>query len=297
VTGRAGRSPEAARGARPGAAQLAVGTVGVLAVAAASLVGVGKLPQKSVVEIAQQENGGKAGVDSVTAPKAKKAARPKATKTACKTVIHIGDSTSLGPGNTPETRIPDKSKRITARYEAVGVDTVIEDILGGRSMLEHMGQGGKDTTASEAMEEHAGEIGDGCWVVNVGLNDSANMAKADAWAGAEGRIDSVMKASKGRPVLWVNALTMPWTNNKWYANENVQKFDKVLADSVKKYPNLWVYDWSTEASSHPEWFLENDANHNNTEGSIAKAQGMANALVAAFPEGQPKSSEKIVLSK
>ena len=98
-------------------------------------------------------------------------------------------------------------------------------------------------------------------------------------------------------MLWVNALTMPWTNNKWYANENVQKFDKVLADSVKKYPNLWIYDWSTEASSHPEWFLENDAHHNDTEGSIAKAQGMANALVAAFPEGQPRSTERIVLSK
>lgn len=298
VTGRIGGSSDATGTsvAGRGARGLAMGGAGVLALSAAALAGVANLPQKSVVEIAKEANGGKVTTPSAAAA-SKKAAHPQANKTSCEKVIHIGDSTSLGPGNTPETRIPDKSKRITARYEAVGVKTVIEDILGGRSMLEHMGAGGKDDTASEAMAGHANEIGNGCWVVNIGLNDAANMAKANAWAGADARIASVMKESKGRPVLWVNALTMPWTNNQWYANENVQKFDKILAENTKKYPNLWVYDWSAEATPHPEWFLPDDANHNNEAGSVAKAQGMAKALVAAFPQGQENSKNKIVLSK
>ena len=284
------------RGAGRGARAVAIGGVGVFALAAASLAGVAKLPQKSVIDIAKESNSG-TKPPSATDAAGGQAARPQAGKTSCHKVIHIGDSTSLGPGNTPETRIPDQSKRITARYQAVGVKTVIEDILGGRSMLEHMGAGGKDTTAPEAMAEHAGEIGDGCWVVNVGLNDAANMAKADAWAGANARIASVMKQAKGRPVLWVNGLTMPWTSNRWYANANVQKFNRILAENTKTYPNLWVYDWSREASAHPEWFLTDDANHNNTAGSIAKAQGMAKALVAAFPAGRANSADKVVLSK
>lgn len=310
VTGRARREQQttpttqaevtpAARRA-PGLVAIAAGGLGVMALSAASLVGLSALPQKSVVDIAQEANRGKdqkASADSNAQDRS--AARPTAAATQCTDVVHVGDSSSLGASNDEKrTEISDPSKRITAQYEAVGVENVTEDVLGGRSMLEHMDRGGKDTNAPEALEENASKLGaDGCWVVNVGLNDAANMAKAGDFSGAQKRIDSVMAEADGKPVLWVTALTMPWVNNEHYDNENVQKFNEALMQAAEKHDNLWVYDWSAEASEHPEWFLEDDANHNNEEGSIAKADRMAKALVAAFPEGEEPSKERVVLAE
>ena len=53
----------------------------------------------------------------------------------------------------------------------------------------------------------------------------------------------------------------------------------------RSYPNLRVYDWASEALPHPEWFLQDDANHNNGTGSSAKARGISRALAVAYPKG------------
>ena len=103
-----------------------------------------------------------------------------------------------------------------------------------------------------------------------------------------------VEASEGKPVLWVNGITMPWTNNPHYANENIQKLNASLVEATDRYDNLRIYDWSADATPHPEWFLEDDANHNNAEGSAAKAEHMAKALVAAFPKDEDPVKEKVV---
>ncbi len=295
----------------PGRGLLAVGSVGVTALAIAGMAGLAVLPQKSVVEIAQQEQAKQAeearegGGDGVTGEGAsptptEPVARPAATETFCETVVHIGDSTSIGPSNNSLTRVEDPAKRITAQYEAVGVQTVIEEVAGGRSMIEtlepeELNPGEKGTNAPDTMRERAGDLGeDGCWVVNVGLNDAANMASQDDFSSTERRIDGVMEAAEGKPVLWVNGITMPWTNNPHYANENVQRLNASLVEATEQYENLRIYDWAADATPHPDWFLEQDANHNNAVGSEAKAEHMAKALVAAFPKGEEPVEEKVV---
>ena len=288
---------------------LAAGSVGVTLLAIGAMVGIAALPQKSVVEIAREEQAKQAetsagepdGEGAVASPTpTKPVARPAATETSCETVVHIGDSTSIGPSNNSLTMVKDPAKRITAQYEAVGVQTVVEEVAGGRSMIEtlepsELNPGEKGTNAPDTMREHAGELGEnGCWVVNVGLNDAANMASQDDFSSTEKRIAGVMEASEGKPVLWVNGITMPWTNNPHYANENIQKLNASLVEATDRYDNLRIYDWSADATPHPEWFLENDANHNNAEGSAAKAEHMAKALVAAFPKDEDPVEEKVV---
>ncbi|WP_336638692.1 acyltransferase family protein [Micrococcus luteus] len=295
----------------PSRGLLAGGAVGVTVLAIAAMAGLAVLPQKSVVEIAREEQARQAdvaapggqgkGEGGAAAPTpSKPVARPAATETSCETVVHIGDSTSTGASNNTLTRVADPAKRITGQYEAVGVKKVVEEVAGGRSMIEtlepgELNPGEKGTNAPDAMREAAGQLGEhGCWVVNVGLNDAANMAKAGDFSSAEKRIDGVMQAADGKPVLWVNGITMPWTKNEFYANENIQKLNAVLVEVTAKYPNLRVYDWASDAAPHPDWFLEDDANHNNAEGSAAKAEHMAKALVAAFPKGEDPVKEKVV---
>ncbi|MDY6055748.1 acyltransferase family protein [Micrococcus sp.] len=286
--------------ATPGPVGLSLRSAGMAALSALALVGLTALPQTSVQEIASQA-GPQAPVGEPTAP----VARPTspATTTACTTVVHIGDSSSLASGSGPRSLIDDPTLQLQGRYRAVGVQTVVEDVAGGRSLREKFSErdlqpGQVNTNAPEAMAEHAAEIGpDGCWVVNVGLNDSANMAKADAWDSVDARIDAVMQASQGRPVLWVDAVIMPWATKAHYTPESARRFNEALVAATARHPNLWVYDWQRESSAHPEWFLENDANHNNEAGAIAKAEGMARALVAAFPADQDPAEDRVVLSR
>lgn len=297
----------------PSRGLLAGGAVGVTVLAIAAMAGLAALPQKSVIEIAREEQakqaevapwnpGGEGEGDAAPASPTptKPVARPAATETFCETVIHIGDSTSIGASNNTLTKVADPAKRITGQYEAVGVKKVVEEVAGGRSMIEtlepeELNPGEKGTNAPDTMREHAGELGEnGCWVVNVGLNDAANMASQDDFSGTAKRIAGVMDASEGKPVLWVNGLTMPWTNNPHYANENIQKLNASLVEATDQYDNLRIYDWSADATPHPEWFLENDANHNNSLGSEEKARHMAEALVAAFPKGEDMVKEKVV---
>ncbi len=295
---------------------LAGGAVGVTVLATVAMAGLAVLPQKSVVEIAQEEQakqaetgapgapggaGGGQGEGAAPSPTpTKPVAHPAATETFCETVIHIGDSTSIGPSNNSLTKVADPAKRITGQYEAVGVQEVVEEVAGGRSMIEtlepsELNPGEKGTNAPDTMREYAGELGeDGCWVVNVGLNDAANMASQGDFSSTERRIAGVMEASEGRPVLWVNGITMPWTKNENYANQNIQRLNASLVEATEQYDNLRIYDWAADATPHPEWFLEQDANHNNAEGSEAKAEHMAKALVAAFPKDEGMVEEKVV---
>ena len=260
----------------------------------AALAGVNKLPQTSVQEIAKEQ-----AKEQSKTPAAKKAAeapkaKPDATRTKCEAVVHIGDSTSLGLEDGPSTNITDPKKRIRARYQAVGVKKVVEDIKGGRNIIEHFGT---DTNGKEAVQQHIREGFKGCWVIALGMNDAATMAKGGTPFTADMRIDTIMKLIGNQPVLWVNTVTQAWTNNPLYANKNMQEFNTHLISATKRYPNLRVYDWAAEALPHPDWFLQDDANHNNGPGSTAKAEGISKALVAAFPQGMPASKQPVVVSK
>jgi hypothetical protein len=88
----------------------------------------------------------------------------------------------------------------------------------------------------------------------------------------------MMAAAHGEPVLWVNTRTElsagPW------ADAGEQAWDAALAQALKTYPNLRIFNWS--AVAQPSWFL-GDGIHYNTVGCAIRAHDIAAALATAFP--------------
>ncbi|MHB1818953.1 MAG: SGNH/GDSL hydrolase family protein [Streptosporangiaceae bacterium] len=197
--------------------------------------------------------------------------------TSCRSVAHIGDSTSVDLISPLD--IPGRSQRLGARYAAVGVRHVRIDASGGRSIVETLpGQvnGYNVARAWRAQGYH------GCWVFALGTNDAANIA-AGAAVGDAARIDLMMSAAHGQPVLWVNTRTM-LTSGPW-ANANEQRFNQALVQALARYPNLRIFDWS--AVARPAWFLA-DGIHYNSVGVVERARAIADALARAFPrDGRP----------
>lgn len=66
-----------------------------------------------------------------------------------------------------------------------------------------------------------------------------------------------MNLLKDKKVYWIN-LYAPTTNWETTINETISEMGK-------KYSNLTIIDWKSEASKHPEWFYE-DQIHLNIEG-------------------------------
>jgi hypothetical protein len=200
-------------------------------------------------------------------------------RTSCRSVAHIGDSTSvdlISPAS-----VPDPALRLGAQYSAVGVRHVRIDASGGRSVVEEMpGQvNGYDVARAWWSGGYRG-----CWVFALGTNDLADVA-AGSHIGLWARIQQMMSAAHGEPVLWVNTATLlpsgPW------AAANSRAWDKLLVKAASIYPNLRVYNWAADAQ--PGWFLP-DGIHYTPAGCAHRAHDIAGALARAFPaRGHPAS--------
>jgi len=193
-------------------------------------------------------------------------------QTSCRSVAHIGDSTSvdlLSPAD-----LPNPALRLPARYAAVGVRHLNMDASGGRSIVEALpGQvnGYNVAKAWRAAGYH------GCWVIALGTNDAANVANGSA-VGDAARIDQMMSVANGQPVMWVNTVTT--TSSGFWANANEQAWDKALTVAAARYPNMRIFDWS--AVAQPSWFLP-DGIHYSPYGCAMRAKAIADALARAFP--------------
>lgn len=203
---------------------------------------------------------------------ARAAARPQALRTSCKTVAHVGDSTSVDL--ISPAYLPNPAQRIGARYADVGVKQLKIDASGGRSIVEELpGQ----LNGYKVANAWRGQGYRGCWVFALGTNDAANIA-AGSNVGMTARIDQMMAVAHGEPVLWVNTRTLVASGP--YANTNEQGWDKALVKALARYPNLRIFNWS--AVAHPSWFLS-DGIHYNSPGCAIRAKAIADALARAFP--------------
>jgi lysophospholipase L1-like esterase len=197
---------------------------------------------------------------------------PAGPATSCRSVAHIGDSTSVDL--TSPVTVPDPAHRLPARYADVGVHHLRLSASGGRSIVEALpGQvNGYDVARAWWQAGYRG-----CWVFALGTNDAANVA-AGSVIGLTARIDKMMSAAHGEPVLWVNTTTLlssgPWSQ----ANERA--WDHALDAALAKYPNMRVLNWA--AIANPGWFLA-DGIHYNEVGCAARAKAIAEGLAAAFP--------------
>ena len=270
-----------------------LGATAVAALSVASLSAVHALPQTSVQEIARQAARAKPAHPQA-APRVARPAKGARLRTSCSSVVHIGDSSSLGPGDDEQTNVVDASKRLRGQYRSVGVTHVVEDVRGARSIVEHFRQ---DKNGLEAVQAQKRTGYSGCWVIALGMNDAATIDAGGTPVGADARIDLIMKEIGDDPVLWVTNITQAWASLPHYENANMATFNAALLEATRRHPSLRLYDWAAEAQPHPEWFLPDDANHTNGRGSQAKAKGVARALAVAFPSGKAAVASKVVASR
>jgi hypothetical protein len=205
-----------------------------------------------------------------TKPPAK--APTTALRTSCRSVAHIGDSTSVDL--ISPSFLPDPAQRLQARYAAVGVQHLKLDASGGRSIVETLPGQVNGYNVARAWRDQGFR---GCWVFALGTNDAANIA-AGSTIDPLARISEMMSVAHGEPVMWVNVRTM-LTSGSW-SNANEQAWDKALLIASHRYPNLRIFDWS--AIAQPSWFLP-DGVHYNSLGCQLRAAAIADALARAFP--------------
>jgi peptidoglycan/LPS O-acetylase OafA/YrhL len=253
----------------------ALGLGGALPGVSASLVSASadRLPSIPRVQIAAEPGN---ALDSVPA-------FFHATRSACRSVIYIGDSTSAGEIST--NYIPDASKRLPEQLADVGVRTTYPEISVARSIIEtYKGEPNAQTVAQQQVS--AGFRG--CWVLALGTNEAANVAVGSSY-GYAARIDRMMSIAHGEPVLWIDSVTL--VRSGPYAESGVLRWNKALFDACARYPNLRVFDWASEAK--PRWFIP-DGIHYYSPGYVARSHDIAQALMRAFPAGAAPSSGCVV---
>lgn len=217
---------------------------------------------------------------SPAAPATGTGATTGALRTSCTSVAHVGDSTSVDL--ISDSTLPDRAQQLTAQYSDIGVQHLLMDASGGRSIVEEMpGQVNGYNVARNWWNQGYR----GCWVFALGTNDAANVSVGSS-VGIMARIQEMMSAAHGEPVMWVNTVTQlssgPWSEG------NEQAWDNALVSALATYPNMRIFNWA--ATAQPGWFLS-DGIHYNSAGCAARAQAIAVALARAFPAGSHSSSQ------
>ncbi len=257
-----------------------VGMGVVLLVAAAGMAGVNSTStaqgENARVEQAKAEGATKP-------PPLTRAQAEDSTRSSCKAVVHIGDSTSEGLDDAEY--LPIESQRIPARYAEAGAREVHMNVTGATSIEERF-EG--NPNAQEVAAAWKAEGFEGCWVLALGTNEAANVAAGSTVTERE-RIDKMMAIIGDEPVLWVNVRSLVEKGDP-YSKENMEKWDEELVAACASYPNMRVYDWASDVKD--DWFIE-DGIHFTSPGYAARAQLIAQALAHAFPEkGETEGGSK-----
>jgi hypothetical protein len=207
-------------------------------------------------------------------PRSRTAARRRtqALGTSCRSVAHIGDSTSVDLISS--ANLPDPAEQLPARYTDVGVKHLLMDASGGRSIVEALPGQVNGYNVAQAWWNQGYR---GCWVFALGTNDTANVSVGSA-VGLTARIDEMMSVAHGEPVLWVNTVT-ELSSGAW-SEANEQAWDTALVSALSRYPNMRILNWA--ALAQPGWFLP-DGIHYDEAGCAARAQAIAQGLANAFP--------------
>lgn len=205
-------------------------------------------------------------------PAAARARTAAAPRTSCTSVAHIGDSTSVGM--VSPTWLANPAQRLAAQYRDVGVRHVQIDASGGRSIVEEMPDQLNGYKVASAWYQQGFR---GCWVIALGTNDTANVA-AGSNVGLLARIQEMMAAAHGAPVMWVNTQT-DLTSGPW-SEANMQAWNNALVQATKQYPNMRIFNWA--GMVQPGWHLS-DGIHYTSAGYAIRAAAIAQALTRAFP--------------
>lgn len=205
------------------------------------------------------------------------------TRTSCRSVVYIGDSTS--EGQVSSQYIPDLHKQLWAQLASVGVRTTHAEVSGARSIVEvYKG----NPNAATVAREYIANGYRGCWVLALGTNEAADVAVGSN-VGLQGRVARMMQIIGNQPVLWVDAITL--LKSSAYAESGMQRWNQALLAGCRRYPSMRVVDWAAHAKRR--WFIP-DGIHYYSPGAVARNQTVAQGLVEAFPQGQPNSASCLV---
>jgi peptidoglycan/LPS O-acetylase OafA/YrhL len=210
---------------------------------------------------------------AVSASGAASAGGPAGTlRTSCRSVVHIGDSTS--DGLVSASYLPNPSQRITARYAQIGIVHQYMEISGGTSVVETLpGQINAYTVAKKLVSQGYR----GCWVIALGTNDTADVAIGSP-VGRVQRIMRMMSVIGNQPVLWVNDRSL--LSSGPYSEQNMQLWNQALTQEASHYPNMRVYNWAAVVQN--SWYIS-DGIHFTSYGYAQRARLIADALATAFP--------------
>ena len=193
-------------------------------------------------------------------------------RTSCSAVVHIGDSTSEGLISADYE--PNPANRIPARYAEVGVTTSIMKIVGATSIIESL----PGTPNAYQMAQQVKSRGyDGCWVMALGTNDTADVYVGSNVGRAQ-RIEKMMQLVGNQPVMWVEVVST--LSSGPYSEQNMQLWNAALEQELPKYPNMRIYDWPSVVQK--SWFI-NDGIHYTSAGYQYRGTDIADALAEAFP--------------
>jgi hypothetical protein len=195
-------------------------------------------------------------------------------QTSCQSVLHVGDSLSLGITEDAGGA----GAEVAAQYEAIGVKSSFFDVAGGRSSVETV----EDTPNAVSAAQELGRMHPAagrCWVLQIGTNDAANIS-AGSGVDATARIDELMDVVGGEPVLWPNLKTLESAPTH-YEPEKMVAYNAALMQACTRYPNLRIYD---AAADLPDTSFV-DGIHHTGAGSEVFAGGIAGALATAYPAG------------
>jgi peptidoglycan/LPS O-acetylase OafA/YrhL/lysophospholipase L1-like esterase len=193
-------------------------------------------------------------------------------RTSCRSVVHIGDSTS--DGLVSADYLPNPQQRIGAQYAKVGATHLVTEISGGRSIVETVGN---QANAYDVARQLVASGYHGCWVLALGTNDTADVVVGSA-VSRPARIEKMMSVIGNQPVMWVNVKSLVASGP--YAEPEMQAWDPALTQACPRYPNMRVYDWAGVAQK--SWFIS-DGIHYTSPGYAARSAGIAHALAEAFP--------------
>jgi peptidoglycan/LPS O-acetylase OafA/YrhL len=267
---------------REGWAAVAVVAV-VLLAATAGMAGVNSAPAEGSESRAEEARAAGATKPAPLTP----AQANASTRSSCKAVVHIGDSTS--EGLTSPEYLPLESQRIEARYADVGAVEQHMEISGARSIEEQF-EG--EPNAQEVAEAWKLEGFKGCWVLALGTNEAANVFVGSAVDEIE-RIEIMMETIGDEPVMWVNVRSLVEAGDP-YSEANMEKWDETLLEACPRYPNMRVYDWAADVKD--AWFIE-DGIHFTSPGYAARAELIAQALAHGFPaKGESEGGANCLVS-
>jgi len=197
------------------------------------------------------------------------------TDTTCTSIAYIGDSTSVGL-ISPDY-LPDPADQLGGRFDDIGATDQHIDISGARSIYERVDGQPNAEDAAQAIKDSGF---DGCWVLGMGTNDTANQAVGST-IDSQDRIERMMAVIGDEPALWINVKSLVPSGP--YADANMKEWDDALLEACKSYSNMRVYDWRNKVKD--DWFID-DGIHFTSEGYEARAQAIANAVTEAFPPWQ-----------